>query len=248
MCGPAACSTPANAGHRRAPNEGGSAGAMTKGPLAGAVRLGGGHRSPGRVRPAVAPGRPARRWRRGSWCSDRRGNGPGPGHAPAFLPPGSGGVLVGPHDGGVRHQPLHIRLAAQGLEDGREHAALDPIVVALLHRRNLAVSLRQILPAAPRSGHPEHSFHEAAVVAPRTSLALAAPRHKRRDPRPLLARQPIAIRLRTQGQPPKISLESRSGPGRNPPSLNPDYAMQPTSRPDSVNVKQWTTGALAPVN
>jgi hypothetical protein len=52
--------------------------------------------------------------------------------------------LASAYDGGVHHQPLHVRLTAERLEDVAEGPALDPVVVALLDGGHLAEPLGQV--------------------------------------------------------------------------------------------------------
>ncbi len=122
----------------------------------------------------------------GSWCSARRGTGralpprPRPGHRtcrwrPPFLP-GTGGMLVGPDDGGVHTEDPFDLTDGVVLDD---HLVQDPLPDAVRgpHSQPLVgglprpVTLRQVTPRRAGPQFPQDRVDHLTVITPPTAPA-----------------------------------------------------------------------------
>src|SRR5258708_967274 len=86
---------------------------------------------------------------------------------------------------------------------------------------DVAQPLRQITPAAARTGHPQQRIQKPTVVGTRPALTLGAARHEAPNSFPLVIPKCIAIHRRS----PKISVESDLPSLGNPKSLNRHYGL-----------------------
>lgn len=129
--------------------------------------------------------------------------------SPPFSPR-AGGLGVGADHGGVQHDPFQVGLGRDRLEQPGQHPHLDPAVVAPLGCLVGSKPLRQITPPTARARHPQQRIHKQPAIAARSTLALAAARHERLDPRPLIVSKNLAFQHRLQ----KAALNQNRAPLR----------------------------------
>ena len=90
--------------------------------------------------------------------------------------------------------------------------------------------------SAQRRRHPQQGVEEAASVAARTALALAAVRHERPHLLPLIIAQNLTLHRR----PPKASGESDLQRNGNPKRLNCYYSLESCRRVSEARCPQGT--------
>lgn len=95
--------------------------------------------------------------------------------------------MMCPDHGAVDHISAGIALdhLGQRLQQGVEHAGLDPAPIAPEHAVPLAIFVRPPAPLRARTCHPHHAFEIWSVVASWTTPTSALGRQQRPDQRPL---------------------------------------------------------------
>jgi len=82
---------------------------------------------------------------------------------------------IGTDQDRIGHHRRHVSLAGKRCEHPVEHALLDPVILAVLHRLMTVRPLGQIAPPAAGPGLPQQRMEEATIVGAGTALALAPP-------------------------------------------------------------------------
>ncbi|WP_217491381.1 hypothetical protein [Gluconobacter morbifer] len=102
------------------------------------------------------------------------------------------GAVMGPHDRAVDHigRAIVANQFRQCLQQGIEHALLDPVAVTAKHAVSLAIAGRKMPPLRPRADHSHHAIEEPTVISSRTATAPRLRRQKRTDQRPFRIRRP----------------------------------------------------------
>lgn len=71
---------------------------------------------------------------------------------------------MGAHQAGIEHEIFVAAILGKHCKDALPHTGFSPAREALMDALPLAISLRKIAPARPRTDHPQHPVNEHAII------------------------------------------------------------------------------------